>query len=100
MDFYAYGHFNSGYPFLGVDQYVGEMIKAQLQEARPDVSCREQPTYNPWNVCYYMDVCDDSVFEGQSLDFQFNSGTNYTIPLSALMINYTVYSSNVCALAV
>ena len=25
--FYTYGHFNTGYPFLGVDEATGEMIE-------------------------------------------------------------------------
>jgi len=26
----SYAHFNSGYPFIGVDEYVGDLIEADL----------------------------------------------------------------------
>jgi len=37
--FYTFGHFNTGYPFLGVDSAVGDMIEADLQLFLPDISC-------------------------------------------------------------
>ena len=38
-DFPVYGHFNTGYPFLGVDSNVFADIKADLEHYRPDVDC-------------------------------------------------------------
>ena len=35
----SYGHFNSGYPFLGVDSFVGDIIEKELYLFRPDISC-------------------------------------------------------------
>ena len=35
----AYAYFNTGYPFLGVDKYIGEKIELDLKNFRPDVIC-------------------------------------------------------------
>ena len=37
--FYTYGHFNTGYPFLGVDKIVGGIIYADFETFIPDLDC-------------------------------------------------------------
>lgn len=52
-DFPVYGHFNTGYPFLGVDANVFADIKQDLKNYRPDVSCSEDDTTNRWGLCVW-----------------------------------------------
>jgi len=55
--FPVYGHFNSGYPFLGFDEYTGDLVEEDLRIFRPDIECpdaeRDPSDENPWNACYY-----------------------------------------------
>ena len=37
--FINYAHFNTGYPFLGVDENVGAILEADFKAKRPDVDC-------------------------------------------------------------
>ncbi len=38
-DFTSYAHFNSGYPFIGVDEYVASLVEEDIKYFRPDVKC-------------------------------------------------------------
>lgn len=48
----AYGHFNSSYPFLGVDEETFELIKFNILE-KPESSCQYDKITNPWGLCTY-----------------------------------------------
>lgn len=95
----SYGHFNSGYPFIGVDSNVGALVEKDLQFFRPDISCKYDKTYNPWNVCYYEEPCQPSDLPG-NLTFAFGTNATFNIPLSTLQIDYTINSQELCGVAV
>lgn len=85
--FPCYAHFNTGYPFIGVDENVGALIETELKAKRPDVSCDYQSSYNTWDICYYREACDYETFK---TNLQFNLGTNTTFVMSLndLMFDY------------
>merc|ERR1711953_1093500 len=76
--FINYAHFNTSYPFLGVDSNVGAILEADFQAKRPDVSCDYNSYYNVWNVCYYEGTCNYDTFK---TNIQMNFGTNATFTL-------------------
>ena len=98
--FYTYGHFNTGYPFLGVDKAVGDIIEADLETFIPDLTCTYNTYSNPWDVCYYKTACDPSVFNGASMSFSFGGDSLFTMPLSAFMQEYDYGSSKYCAIMI
>ena len=71
----SYAHFNTGYPFIGVDENTGDMIEADLTLFRPDISCAYDATKNPWNICYYPEACSDEWLPG---NLTFSLGVNMT----------------------
>jgi hypothetical protein len=95
----SYGHFNSGYPFIGVDQNVGDMVETDLQFFRPDISCKYDATWNPWNICYYSEACKTSDMPG-NLTFAFGTSATFNLPVSDLMIDYTVSSQELCGIGI
>ena len=97
--FYTYGHFNTGYPFLGVDEAAGDMIQADLQKFIPNIQCTYDQWLNPWDVCYNKDPCDPSVFNGATMTFSFGGDSMFTMPLSAFMIDYT-FGNNYCYIGI
>lgn len=99
-EFMSYGHFNSGYPFIGVDPYVADLVKDDLKYFRPDVECTYNAEKNPWAICYWQDICDPDIFNGVNLTFSFGSNATYVLPTSQLMINYTMNSVQYCGVAV
>ena len=56
-EFTSYAHFNSGYPFIGVDPYVASLVEEDIKYFRPDVSCKTSSTKNPWGTCYWPGIC-------------------------------------------
>jgi len=98
----SYAHFNTGYPFIGVDENTGEMVESDLQFFRPDITCKYDVTYNPWNICYYEAACDDNWLPG-NLTFSFGTNmTTFNLPISQLQTNYTVDSGTktYCSIAI
>ena len=78
----SYARFNTGYPFIGVDENVGPMVESALQFFKPDITCTYDVTYNPWNLCYYESACDDTWFPG-TLAFSFGTNmTTFNLPIS------------------
>ncbi len=90
--FTNYAHFNSGYPFIGVDEYVASLVEEDIKYFRPDVSCVKSTSKNPWGTCYWPGVCEDDIFNGVNLTFSFGTEAVFTIPTSQLMLNYTANS--------
>jgi len=99
-EFTSYAHFNSGYPFIGVDPYVASLVEEDIKYFRPDVSCKTSSSKNPWGTCYWPGICQDDIFNGVNLTFAFGTEAEFTLPTSQLMINYTMNSQFYCALAV
>lgn len=99
-NFTAYAHFNSGFPFLGVDTYVADMVEDDLKYFRPDVSCQVSTSKNPWGICYWEGVCQDDIFNGVNLTFSFGSNATFVLPTGQLMINYTMNNVYYCGLGV
>jgi len=95
----SYGYFNTGYPFIGIDSAVTDMILPELKFYRPDISCTYSATYNPWSVCYWQDICSPDAFGDANMTFSFGSNATFVLPLSQLMINYTMSSLSSCAIA-
>lgn len=97
----SFVHFNTSYPFIGVDTEAMTIIKRDLDFYIPDISCQYNYYNNIWNACYYTQPCDASVFNGATINFQFGGDAAYEMPLSSLMIDYTnYYGSSYCAIAV
>ena len=84
--FPVYGHFNSGYPFLGFDEYTGDLVEEDLRHFRPDIECpdaeRDPTAENPWNACYYEGACDGSIYGDAGFQFAFGSDASFVMPLS------------------
>lgn len=99
-DFPVYGHFNTGYPFLGVDPNVFAKIKTDLKLYRPDVNCDFDESTNVWGVCVWEDDCDPNTFGDANWTFAFGTNATFKLPLSTLMINYTASGDSWCAFAV
>lgn len=101
VDYPVMAHFNSGYPFLGVDSAIFDTVNADLKIFRPDVNCGNTPTTaNPWGVCYYQDTCDGDIFKGANFTFAFGTNSTFEWPLSSMLVNYTVSSTDYCAIMV
>lgn len=101
VDYTVMAHFNSGYPFLGVDSAIFDTVEADLKLFRPDVDCSNTPTTaNPWGVCYYPDTCDSATFKGANFTFAFGTNSTYDWPLSTMLVDYTVSSVDYCAIMV
>lgn len=84
----SYAHFNSGYPFIGVDADVGQMIADELYFFRPDILCEENYYHNPWGICYLKEPCDDKTFT-TNLTFALGSNATFNLPINTLLVNYT-----------
>lgn len=89
--FPSYAHFNTAYPFIGVDSNVGAMILDDLQQVKASISC-DAGTNNPWGVCYYSGKCNTNLFADKNLQFTFGSNTMFALPVSSLMIDYESYN--------
>ena len=72
-EFKVYGHFNTGYPFIGVDESIAPKLLEDLQHFRPDVSCELHKKWNPMGVCYWRDTCDPNLFGDADLRFEFGT---------------------------
>jgi len=87
VTFPSYAHFNSGYPFLGVDEATGQLLYDDLKQFRPDLDCDYDADYNPWGICYYPGKCDDSAF-GTAIQINFGSNgeeaAQFSIPISVM----------------
>lgn len=101
VDYPVMAHFNSGYPFLGVDSTIFDQVEADLQLFRPDISCSNTiSTYNPWGVCNYYDTCDEATWKGANFTFAFGTNSTFEWPLSTMLVNYTVNGYDYCAIMV
>lgn len=100
VNFPSYAFFNTGYPFLGVDEYVSSMLIKDLKFYRPDVKCDYDPTYNKWSICYWQDICAPDTFGDANFTFSFGNNATFVLPLSQMMINYTESARDCCAVAI
>ena len=98
-EFKVYGHFNTGYPFIGVDENVAPLVLEDLQHFRPDVSCELHKTYNPMKVCYWKDTCDDNLFGTANMTFAFGTDAQFNLPMKEMLVNYTVNGDSYCGFA-
>ena len=98
-EFKVYGHFNTGYPFIGVDENVFEIIHDDLKHFRPDVDCDFDSEINPAHVCYWKAKCDPTLFGDAKLDFAFGSDALFSLPMKELLVNYEVYYDDYCGFA-
>ena len=95
----SFAHFNSGYPFIGVDSNVGAMVQEELEFFRPDLNCKYSDTYNPWNICYYSGDCEAADMPG-NITFAFGTNATFSLPISQLQIPYTVSSVKMCGIGI
>jgi len=79
----SYAHFNSGYPFIGVDSNVGAVVQEELEYFRPDLTCTYDAVYNPWNICYYSEPCQAADMPG-NITFAFGTNATFSLPMSQL----------------
>jgi|Transcript_43410 hypothetical protein len=98
-EFPVYGHFNTGYPFIGVDEHVASTMISELQHFRPDLSCDFDKEYNPMSVCYWRDSCSDELFGDAKLTFAFGSDATFNLPMKELLVNYTASGESCCGFA-
>lgn len=52
-DYKSFVHFNTSYPFIGVDANTMTIIKRDLDFYIPDINCNYNWYNNIWNACYY-----------------------------------------------
>ena len=98
-EFKVYGHFNTGYPFIGVDENVFDIIHDDLKHFRPDVDCDFDSKLNPATVCYWKAKCDSNLFGEAKLDFAFGSDALFSLPMKELLVNYEVDYDDYCGFA-
>ena len=55
---------------------------------RPDIDCTYDADLNPWRICYYPGVCDDTQFADAKLTFEFGTYATFGLPINQLQINY------------
>ena len=96
----GYAHFNTGYPFLGVDEYVADMVKGEMKFYRPDITCDFDNTLNPWSICYWRGDCSPDTFGDANLTFAFGTNATFIVPMSELMINYTASGNDMCGVGI
>ena len=99
-EFPVYGHFNTGYPFLGVDSNVFATITKDLSFKVPNVDCDFNESYNRWGICVWPKACDDNVFGSANWTFAFGSNATFNLPINTLMIDYIADGQDYCALGV
>ena len=101
VDYPVIAHFNSGYPFLGIDSEIFDIVETDLKLFRPDINCGYTPTTtNPWGVCYYQATCDAATWKGANFTFAFGTNSTFEWPLSSMLVNYTASGSDYCAIMV
>ena len=95
----SFAHFNSGYPFIGVDENVGDLVEKELEFFRPDLSCTYDAVYNPWNICYYSETCQEADMPG-NITFAFGSNATFSLPINQLQIDYEVNTLKFCGIGI
>ena len=98
-EFKVYGHFNTGYPFIGVDENVFEIVHNDLKHFRPDVDCDFDNKKNPASVCYWKAKCDPNLFGEAKLDFAFGSDALFSLPMKELLVDYEYLYDDYCGFA-